>query len=41
MKACQCVWSNRAQPRVLKGKDRQVELFGRARQVDCGESSSM
>ena len=50
MTARQCVWLNRAQPRVLKGRDcqvelfggaRQVELLGRARQVDCCKSSSM
>ena len=34
MKARQCVWLNRAQPRVLKGRDFQVELFGRALQVE-------
>ena len=41
MTARQCVWLNRAQPRVLKGRDRQVELIGRARQVDCCKSSSV
>ena len=41
MKGRQCVRLDRAQPRVLKGRDRQVELFGRARKVGCGERSSM
>ena len=50
VKACQCVRLSRAQPRVLKRRDRQVELFGRARlvellgrarQVECCKSSSM
>ena len=41
MKARQCVRLDRAHLRVLKGRDRQVELFGRDRQVGCGESSSM
>ena len=36
MKARQCVRLSRAQPRVLKGRGRHVELFGRA----VGKSSS-
>ena len=34
MKARQCVRLGRAQPRVLKVRDCQVELFGRARLVE-------